>query len=128
MKTDKNSRTHSTTSGTLSHPDEQAVSDSNHAKVPLIKNVRMSYEKWLAKYCPITNHLDINAAFDGCMFETFGVEIEFVRAMPASRVWTLVECDGKSFICEGYHFVNRLGYFVTEVAAPQDRYFSIKAD
>jgi hypothetical protein len=128
MKTDKNSRTHSTTSGTLSHPDEQAVSDSNHAKVPLIKNVRMSYEKWLAKYCPITNHLDTNAAFDGCMFETFGLEIEFVRAQPASKVWTLVECDGKAFICEGYHFVNRLGYFVTEVAAPQDRNFSIKAD
>ena len=85
MKTDKNSRTHSTTSGTLSHPDEQAVSDSNHVKVTLKKNARISYEKWLAKYRPITNHLDTDAAFDGCMFETFGVEIEFVRAQPAAQ-------------------------------------------
>jgi len=126
MKTDKNSRT--------IHPvrdsaqPEQAFPDTNQSTPAVPKQERISYERWLAKYRPIKNHLDTNASFDGWMFETFGREVEFVRTQQAERIWTLVDCDGKSFICEGFHYVNRLGYFITEVAAPANRIFSIKAD
>ena len=62
------------------------------------------------------------------MFETFGKEVEFVRAQRAQNIWTLLECDGKTFICEGFHYVNRIGYFITEVSYPSKRFFCIKAD
>lgn len=127
MKTDKNSRTHSTTPGTSSHP-EKALANRRHAKATSPKCERISYENWFAKYRPIQNHLDKNAPFYGCLFETYGKEVAFVRAQPVAKIWTLAEMDGKTFICEGFHFVNRLGYFITKVAAPKNRYFSIKID
>ena len=126
MKTDKNSRTQST-SGTDTQT-EQAVPNRKHTQAAFPKRVRISYENWLVKYHPIQNHLDTNAPFDGCMFETFGKEVEFVRAQPTAKIWTLLECDGKTFICEGFHFVNRIGYFITEVSYPSNRLFCIKAD
>lgn len=126
MKTDKNSSTH-TTSGAQPNP-ESTIPDTNHNDGRLKTPARISYERWLEKYRPIPNPLDLNATFDGRMFETYGAELEFVCAQSPSTIWTLVECDGKIRICQGLHFVNRLGYFVTEIAANKDRYFSIKAD
>jgi len=67
-------------------------------------------------YEPKHNHLtpDEDAPWDGCMFETYGPELEFVRQQPNQQIWTLVEADGRWYICTGYHRVNRVGYFVTE--------------
>ena len=45
---------------------------------------------------------------------------EFVRQQDRRTVWTLVECgdsDGEVII-SGYHWVNRLGYFVSKVPVP----------
>jgi len=126
MKTDKNSRTQST-SGTDTHP-EQAFPSRQHTRAALPKRARISYEKWLEKYHPVKNPFDTNAPYDGCMFETFGKEVEFVRSQPNEKVWTLAECDGRTFICEGFHFVNRIGYFITEVSYPSNFIFCIKAD
>lgn len=126
MKTDKNSRTHLTTSGTPSQP-EQAVPDSHQTKARL-KYSRISYENWLVKYRPIKNHFDANAADGGCMFETYGAEFEFIRQQPADKIWTLVEDEEKLFVCEGFHYINRLGYYITEVPAPADFIFIIRAD
>ena len=51
------------------------------------------------------------------MFETFGEEVEYIRAYhDQKKVWTLLEADGKQYISAGYHRVNRLGYFITEIA------------
>ena len=128
MKTDKNSRTQSTTSGALSHP-ELAIPDSILALIPPPpKHARISYEKWLVKYRPIQNHLDKTAPYGRRLFGIRGKDLKFVRTQPYSKIWTLVEQDGKIVIRENFRWVNRLGYFITEVAAPQDRYFSIKAD
>jgi hypothetical protein len=70
---------------------------------------------WEAKYQPMHNHIDKNG-YD--KFETYGEELEFVRQIHATepkRVWTLVEGDsGDLWITNGYHFVNRLNYFVTK--------------
>ena len=77
----------------------------------------MDFETWLETYQPVTNHLDAYANVDGLMFETFGVEKEFVlkqNEADGRYVWTLVEGDnGEWIITNGWHFVNRLGYFVT---------------
>lgn len=64
------------------------------------------------------NHLDPKgASFDGCMYETFGVEFEYVQAIARAqpgRVHTIVDCDGGSTVlCHGFHYVNRIGYLVS---------------
>ena len=69
-------------------------------------------------YKPQQNHLDDNAAWSGTMYETFDEELDYVREIARSnikRVWTLLEGDGDDMtIVAGLHFVNRMGYFITE--------------
>ena len=64
---------------------------------------------------PIKNHLDNNASLEGCMYETYGAELEFVKSQPDNHVWTYCEQDSILFMSSGYHFVNRLGYIVTKL-------------
>lgn len=70
---------------------------------------------WDYKYKPMKNHITKN---DDDKFETYGEELEFVRSIlktEPNRVWTLIEGDQGLWITNGYHFVNRLNYFITEV-------------
>lgn len=78
--------------------------------------IEMSEDEWEEKYKPIKNHLNENATWNGWLYETFGEEIEFVMTQPDLKIWTLYEGDGGMCIVSGYHWVNRLGYFITEVA------------
>jgi len=84
-------------------------------------------EAWCNTYKPIVNHLDPDASFDdgngGIMFETYGAEEVYVRRtarVDPQRVWTYVDGDGGTFIVSGMHFVNRIGYFITELPAVGD--------
>ena len=67
---------------------------------------------------PQQNHLDDNASFDGCAYETYGEELEYVRKIAQEnpkRVWTIIEVDGIMYYTTGYHLVNRYMYLVCEV-------------
>jgi hypothetical protein len=65
----------------------------------------------------VRNHLNPDAAWDGCLFETHGEELAFVARQEHRAVFTLVESDGDDdadlFILSGYHRVNRLGYLIS---------------
>lgn len=63
---------------------------------------------------PIQNHLDKNASLDGCMFETFGEELQYVLQQPNNHIWTYIEEDNFLYYVSGYHLVNRLGYMITK--------------
>lgn len=88
--------------------------------------LEMSFDKWLETYKPITNHIDPNASFQnesgsGIMFETYGDEVEFVKSQSPDKIWMYGDGDdGGSYIWSGWGFVNRLGYFITEVPCPPD--------
>lgn len=77
--------------------------------------MRMTDWEWEEEYKPITNHITPGS---GITFDTHGKDGDFVREVlktnPGS-IWTLVDCDGKTIICSGYHFVNRIAYYITEV-------------
>lgn len=77
----------------------------------------MDFGEWEDKFKPIKNWLNKNDP-DAIMFETYGVEVGAVLGVnrfDMGKVWTLVEGDsGRLWISNGYHLVNRLGYFITE--------------
>ena len=96
--------------------------------------IEMSFDEWLETYKPITNHIDPNASFQdesgsGIMFETYGDEVEFVRSQSPANIWTYGDGDdGGGYIWNGWHIVNRLGYFITEVPCPPDTTIQIQVD
>ena len=94
----------------------------------------MSFDEWLKTYKPIANHLDENASFqnendEGIMFETYGDEVEFVKSQDPAKIWMYGDGDdGGGYIWSGWHFVNRIGYFITEVPCPADTEIQIQVD
>ena len=90
----------------------------------------LTEDEWFNTYKPIPNHLDENASFNdgenGYMFETYGEELEFVKAQDNNRIWTYSDGDdGGTYISDGYHVVNRIGYFVTTVPYDDKQYYQI---
>ena len=87
--------------------------------------IEMTEDEFDSQYPLVTNHLNPNASwgFDdhaGCLFETFGEELAFVRRQDPSTVWTLVDGDdGDLYLLNGYHLLNRLGYLVSTKPVPK---------
>jgi len=83
--------------------------------------IEMDLDEWFEKYKPIKNHIDDTSSFDGHMFETYGEEVEFVKAQEQNRIWMYGDGDdGEGHIWSGWGFVNRIGYFITEVPFPEN--------
>ena len=82
--------------------------------------IQINTDQFFDTYKPITNQFDSNASWGGCMFETYGEELEFVMAQDPNHIWTIVDGEDDVEITNGYHLVNRIGYFVSEVASPDD--------
>jgi hypothetical protein len=85
------------------------------------KVIEMNTSEWEEQFKPITNHLDSNASWqnddgNGIMFETYGEELEYVKKQNPNCIWTLMDSDDgeEPLVVEGFHFVNRIGYFITE--------------
>lgn len=89
--------------------------------------IEMDFDEWCDTYKPIPNNYDENASFDGAMFETYGAEYEFVKKADPAHIWTYGDGDdGGSYIWNGWSFVNRIGYFITEVPCPAETTIQIK--
>jgi hypothetical protein len=85
--------------------------------------IELTFDEWCEQYKPIVNHIDDNASFDngdgGIMFETYGEEVEFVKSCSPDKIWMYGQGDdGGTYVWNGWGFVNRLGYFITEVPCP----------
>lgn len=87
-----------------------------------IQLTTISEEEFLERYRPLPNTLDDNASFDlgdgGCLYETYGEELEYVKRQPATHIWTVIEGENSIVFANGFHRVNRLGYIIT--AEPWD--------
>jgi hypothetical protein len=77
----------------------------------------MTYEEFVEKYKPITNHLSTDNMFDNTTFETYGEDLDYVlKNISKNVVWTVIHGEGDDwYISTGYHIVNRLAYIITEV-------------
>ena len=95
--------------------EEQAPRATVSAAMIVSRERYAGWDEFADTYTPVKNRA--SQAEDqpiNRMFETFGGELEFVRRQEPERIWTLVEEDGVQWIVAGFHFANRLGYFVTK--------------
>ena len=70
-----------------------------------------TYDAWVDTFKPIKNSL---VKYDQLHFETYGEEYEFVKAQEPKTIWTEVDGEGGTYIVAGWHFVNRIHYYITE--------------
>jgi hypothetical protein len=90
-----------------------------------MNQIQLTEEQFDEQYHPVKNHLRPDAPFDGCMFETYGIELEHVvRCLKSTKkqVWTIIESDvnDNMYYVSGLHIVNRLGFLVTPERIPED--------
>jgi hypothetical protein len=91
--------------------------------------LEISFDDFFEHYKPIKNHIEPNSSFDGCMFETYGEEVEFVKSQDPAKIWMYGDGDnGDGYIWSGWGFVNRIGYFITEVPCPEGLDIQVKLD
>jgi hypothetical protein len=89
--------------------------------------IEMDFDEWCATYKPIPNNIVEDSSFDGAMFETYGAEVAFVKKADPAYIWMYGDGDdGGSYIWNGWHIVNRIGYFITEVPCPADTTIQVK--
>jgi len=81
------------------------------------KRFEITWDQFVEKYKPIQNEMTELSPFWGTMFETFGDEVKKVWEAPVLNVWTLFDSDE---ITSGRWRINRLGYFITEVARKEN--------
>lgn len=83
--------------------------------------IELSEDEFDELFPMVRNHLNPTASWafgdgSGCLFETYGDELEFVKRQDPLTVWTLVDGDdGDLYVISGPHFVNRIGYLVSTV-------------
>jgi hypothetical protein len=85
---------------------------------------RISKDEFDASYQLRKNHLNPDSGWafgdGGCLFETYGEALDFVRQQEPRTVWTLVDGDdGDQCLLSGFHVVNRIGYLVSTVPFPE---------
>ena len=86
-------------------------------------------DAFYAFFRPYRHPLASCDVWGGIGLETYGEDLELVKTLPASHLWTVVDGeDGDQWILTGIHTVNRVCYLVTEIAHDwQDVEFRIPA-
>lgn len=73
----------------------------------------MTYDLWHDTFKPIYSDKDT----DTLQWETYGAEYEAVEKaheINPKTIWTEVDGDSGTYIISGWHFVNRIHYYITE--------------
>lgn len=73
-----------------------------------------TYDSWVETFKPIKNKISKYADDSTIAFETYGEEAEFVQKADNKYIWTEVDGDEGTYIISGYHYVNRIQYYITE--------------
>lgn len=70
----------------------------------------ISTDEWLEKYKPLKDSFG-----EVRIFETYGAEVEFVKSQDPLKVWTLLDDGEGEVIISGWHFINRVSYYIAEL-------------
>jgi hypothetical protein len=71
-----------------------------------------TYNAWHDTFKPIKN--TITKYPNVIHFETYGEEYEFVQRADNKYIWTEVDGEDGTYIVAGWHYVNRIHYYITE--------------
>ena len=88
-------------------------------------SIELTEDAFEAIFPTIPNPINPNVGWPGddgrgCLFETYGEQLAFVRRQNPRTVWTLVDGDdGNQLLASGDHLVNRVGYLVSAVPVPE---------
>lgn len=72
---------------------------------------RADFDVWCDKFQPET----ISGEDSPRLYETYGDDLQHICHVADynhSRLWTLLDCDGKLYLSPGFHIVNRINYVV----------------
>ena len=83
--------------------------------------IKMSYEDWWATFSPDEDD-------DGGIriYEPYGDDWQYLEQQDKHRVWTLVDTDEGCRIVEGYRFVNRVHYYVTDISWHEGYFYEVE--
>tara|TARA_B110000503_G_C6998429_1_gene350425 strand:+ start:249 stop:668 length:420 start_codon:yes stop_codon:yes gene_type:complete len=80
-----------------------------------LKLIDLTFTEFEEMFKPVINHIGDNAG-ESHTFETYGAELEFVKTkIDENLVWTMGDGDMCMYISNGYHYVNRISYYVCSV-------------
>lgn len=91
----------------------------------------ISDDEFYETYKPVKNPFVAHASWDGAMLETYGLELAHVQEVmktAPNTVWTVLDCDGSLLVSSGFHYVNRMGYIITEVPVAEGDHIETEAD
>jgi hypothetical protein len=77
----------------------------------------MTYDYWETNFKPIKNTVSKYPDDSLIHFETYGEEYDAVQKAHEANpntIWTEVDGDSGTYIVAGWHFVNRIHYYITE--------------
>lgn len=80
----------------------------------------LDFDDFCKRYSLIKNPYDSSAAIAGCTFGWSDHEWRFVQNAATENLWTIVESEGLWWITPGLHYVNRLGYLLTQEKRNRD--------
>ncbi len=85
----------------------------------MTKYTELTQDEFNANFPLLPNHLNPTASWTigggaGCLFETYGEELDFVRRQDSKTIWTLLARDnGDLLLVSGFQFFNRVGYLIS---------------
>jgi len=88
---------------------------------------------WAEKLKPIVNPYDHGMGFDygsgSCLMNWNNLQ-QFRKDHEVNEdcIWTIVECDDEVYLSHGIHWINTLGYIVTEKTPEVPVYEDIRID
>lgn len=116
------------------HQEEGNIASISAVQAPTgpgSSHVRLAESDFWNTFKPIRNPSEADGPWDGCFFETYGEDLDFVLDTCKRRprcVWTILDCDGEQVVVSGYQTVNRFGYLITQVQAEEGLKYEIGPD
>jgi hypothetical protein len=90
------------------------MATTSKTKNPTASPTVLPLDMWEFLYRPIKNPDQENEEVP--LVYEFSIRDEKILRADPGRVWTKLESNGMSFIASGIHYVNREGYYLTEVS------------
>ena len=94
--------------------------------------IDLTEDQFDEQYPLVVNHFNPSAGWAlgearGCLFETYGQELEYIKRQDPQRVWTLIDGDdGDMYVVSGFHWVNRVGYLLSRDPIPEGTFIQVR--